>query len=81
MFTLVILYTLYTPIYYCIPCIPLYTLCNHVYPSSTLYPVYPYISCVPMFTLKILYTCIPLYILCTHVYPSNTVHPVYPYIP
>ena len=71
MFTLVVLYTLYTPIYvvypflpskYCIPCIPLYILCTHEYPSNTVYLVYPYI-------------------LCTHVYPSNTVYPVYPYVP
>ena len=32
-------------------CIPLHILCNHEYPSNTVYPVYPYISCVPMFTL------------------------------
>ena len=35
-----------------IPCIPLYILCTHVYPNSTVYPVYPvypYISCVPIF--------------------------------
>ncbi|CAH3183246.1 unnamed protein product, partial [Porites lobata] len=52
---------------YCIPCIPLYILCTHVYPSNTVYPVYPYLSCVPMFTLLILYT-------------FNTLYPVYPYI-
>ena len=82
MFTLVILYTLYTLVYpfylclslsYCIPCIPLHILCTHVYLSHTVYHVYLYISCVPMFTLVILYTlytCIPLFILCTNVYPK-----------
>ena len=58
-----------------LPCIPLFILCTHVYPSNTVYPVYPYLS---MFTLVILYT---LYTLVYHVYPSNTVYPVYPSIP
>ena len=86
MFTLVILCTLYTPIYsvypciplsYCIPCIPLYTLFTHVYPSHTVYLVYPYIPCLPQ-SYRI--PCIPLYILFTHVYPSHTVYLVHPYI-
>ena len=64
MFTLVVLYTLYTPI--------LYILCTHVYPSKTVYPVYPYISCAPMFTLVVLYTLVyPLYI-----YPFNCIEKV-----
>ena len=45
MFTLVIMYTLYI----------LYTVFTHVYPSNTVNPVYPYLPCVPMFTLVILY--------------------------
>ena len=79
-FTLVILYTLYTPIYiypgnpclpwsYCIPCIPLCILSTHVYLSNTVYPVYPYVSGVPMRTLLILYT---LY---------TPIHLVYPCLP
>ena len=38
MFTLVVLYTLYTPIYLVYPCFPL--------TSNTVYLEYPYISCV-----------------------------------
>ena len=55
MFTLVILYTLYTGYNY--------ILCTYAYPSNTVYLVYPYISCLPMFTIVILYT------LYTPVYP------------
>ena len=77
MFTLVILYTLYTSIYlvctYVYPSNTVYLiypynyiLCTHVYPSNT---VYPYISCVPMFILGVLYT---LY---------TPIYPVYPCLP
>ena len=78
MFTLVILYTLYTllyPVYpclpysYCIPCVPLYILCTHVYPSNAVYPVNPYISYVAMFTLVTMYTLFTL------------IYPVYPCLP
>ncbi|CAH3175911.1 unnamed protein product, partial [Porites lobata] len=44
-------YPVYTPIYlYCIPCIPLYILCTHVYPNSTVYPNMP---------LYLVYPCFP----------------------
>ena len=86
MFTLVILYTLYTLVYpvypclpesCCIPWIPLYILCTHVYPSNTVYLVYPVYPCLPE---SYCIPWIPLDILCTHVYPSHTVYPLYPYI-
>ena len=63
MFTLVILYTLYTLIYHVKTHVypintgyPVYPLWTDVYPSNTTYPVYPYISSEPMFTLVLLYT-------------------------
>ena len=60
-----------TLVIYCLPCIPLYILCTHVYLSHAVYPVHPYISCVPMFTLVILYT-LQLY---------SPIHLVYPCLP
>ena len=57
---------LFLPLSYCIPCIPLYILCTHVYPSNTVYLVYPCVSCLPMFTLVILYTLYtPMYLVYT----------------
>ena len=67
----VVIKTLVYPVYMqcCIPCIPLFTLCTHVYPSNTVYLVYPGISCLPMLTLVILDT---LY---------TPIYPVYPCLP
>ena len=67
----VVIKTLVYPVYMqcCIPCIPLFTQCTHVYPSNTVYLVYPGISCLPMLTLVILDT---LY---------TPIYPVYPCLP